>query len=49
MCKGKACPNFDNCKCNNSGVDYTLEKYKHLIPLTTSPHWKGNNIEEKEN
>lgn len=47
MCKGKQCPNFDNCKCNKDEIDYTSEKYKDLIPSTTSPHWKGKDVEEK--
>lgn len=46
MCKGKICQNFDSCKCNKDSVDYTSEKYKDLIPSTTSPHWKGNSVEE---
>lgn len=45
MCKGKARPNFDSCKCNTYEVDHTLEKYKHLIPLTR-PRWKGKDVEE---
>ena len=46
MCKGKICPNCNNCKCNNSEIDYTSEQYQDLIPSTTSPHWKGKSVEE---
>lgn len=48
MCKGKICPNFDSCKCNKSKVDYTSEKYKDLIPSTTSPRNLLNRGETSE-